>query len=178
MVYGQRMNFERILVDGYSVIYAWPTLRARKRRSLSAARNELIRLLAKFGDESEKVVTLVFDGGKSPPPEPTPILSPGLEVIFSKRGHVSRVGHGNVASRGQSADEVIERLVATQKAPAQLLVITEDKVERQVCEGFGAQVAGAGELWKMLTAARQEFSARLTAFQIRDRQSKKSQILS
>ncbi len=164
MVYGQRMNFERILVDGYSVIYAWPILRTRKRRSLSAARNELIRLLAKFGDESQKAVTLVFDGGKSPPPEPTPILAPGLEVIFSKRG--------------QSADEVIERLVATQKAPAQLLVITEDKVERQVCEGFGAQVAGAGELWKMLTAARQEFSARLTAFQSRNSQSNKSQILS
>ncbi len=153
------MSYDLILVDGYSVIYAWPELRARRRRRLASAREELIGILGRFADESGAGVAVVFDGRKSPPPEPIPPTARGLEVIFSKRG--------------QTADEIIERCVAAAREPARLCVVTEDGAERRLCEGFGARVVGAEELWGMVGVARTEFEARLDEVRRRGAPSRK-----
>lgn len=114
-----------IVVDGYSVLHFWPQLRKLAGRSLQLQRDALLRVLRQYADASGRRITVVFDGyaAKHPtgPNEPTP----GLEVIFS--------------SAGKTADDVIERLVATADRPGNITVVTADNLERQTVETLGAQ---------------------------------------
>ena len=159
------MNADLILVDGYSVIHAWPELRAKHRRRLASARDELIRLLTRFSDESGKAVAIVFDGGKSS--SPTAAISEsvrGVEVLYSKRG--------------QTADDIIERCVAMSKNPEAILVVTDDGAERRLCEGFGAPVASAAELRDLLASASADFSVQLASVRGKGRPPRRLQIRS
>ena len=51
-----------LIVDGHSVIFAWPELRALHSRRTGAARDELVRRLTQYQDSSGVRVVVVFDG--------------------------------------------------------------------------------------------------------------------
>lgn len=156
------MNAELMLVDGYSVIHAWPELRTAKNRSLAAAREELVRRLVRFADGSGTAVAVVFDGRKSPPAESRRAAVRGVEVLFSKRN--------------QTADEVIERCVAAAKDSAAILVVTEDGAERRMCEGLGARVADAEGFRSLLAATEAEIAAQLSSVRRKGRWARKLEI--
>ena len=115
-----------LVVDGHSVIFALADLLSLHRRRPVDAREELVRRLRRLHDMGSWEVTVVFDGqsGRQGPAEKK--TSGDLVVAYSKAG--------------QTADSVIEALVAGQTAKVReaITVITADGGERATVEGLGA----------------------------------------
>jgi len=112
-----------LLIDGHSVLHSWPDLLALHRRQPRNAREELVRRMRHLHDMGTWEVTIVFDG-KAGTPEPK---RPGdIAVLYSRAG--------------QTADSVIEALVARQKPKDReaITVITADGGERTTVESLGA----------------------------------------
>lgn len=125
------MALVRILVDGYSLLHAWPQLARGHPRHTAAARDELIRVLARYQDATGTPVTVVFDGSgtarrHSTPEEPQPV-----EVLFS--------------GAGRTADDLIERAVHRMLPYGEVLVISDDTAERELVIGMG------GSAWPCAT---------------------------
>lgn len=137
---------EYLLVDGHSVIFAWPELRALHLRRMAAARDALIKRLTDYQDQSGVRVVLVFDGrGARTTEEPT--STDGIQVFY--------------APAGRTADAVIERLVARYAAEHRLTVATSDGLEQQTVLTFGAAGCVSAEgLRGVLAAAEREFDRR------------------
>ena len=117
---------EYLLVDGHSVIFAWPELRALHagpRREL--ARTELTKLLTAYQDHSGVRVVIVFDG-RGPGRRAAEATEPGGVQIF-------------YSPTGKTADEFIERLVAKYAAVHRLVVVTGDRMVQQTAITFGAE---------------------------------------
>ncbi|MCG3146746.1 MAG: hypothetical protein PCFJNLEI_00180 [Verrucomicrobiae bacterium] len=119
------MTDRKLIVDGYSVLHFWPRLRKLAGRSLPQQRDALLAVLRQYSDATGWQITVVFDGyaAKHKPEHPDP--TPGLTVIFS--------------DAGKTADDVIERMVATAERPGNITVITSDNLERRTVETLGAQ---------------------------------------
>src|SRR5207302_10102152 len=63
---GSSSRVERLIVDGYNVIHAWPSLkRLLSEASLEAARDKLVERVAVLGMISGEAVTVVFDAHAS-----------------------------------------------------------------------------------------------------------------
>jgi predicted RNA-binding protein with PIN domain len=140
------MSDRWVLVDGYSVLHAWPKLRRLAGRRLEQQREALERVLGQYADHTRRKVTVVFDGyaAKRKPDAVAP--SPGIDVLFSERG--------------KTADDVIERMVAQAEQPAGILVVSSDNMERHTVESLGAQSMSA-ELFEAEVAAELDELARL-----------------
>ena len=136
---------EYLLVDGHSVIFAWPELRALHVRRMVAARDALVRTLTDYQDQSGVRVVLVFDGQgarASEAGEPG-----GIQVFY--------------AAGGQTADAVIERLVAKYAAAHRMIVATSDGMVQQTAISFGAASCVSAEgLREVLAATGREFERR------------------
>src|SRR4051794_11406162 len=136
------------LVDGHSVIFAWPELRKLHRRGMLLAREELTKLLTAYQDTSGTRVVLVFDGqGAKLADETTP---GGIQVFY--------------AAKGQTADSVIERLVAAYGEQHDLTVVTDDNLERETASAFGAYTMSTDSFRLVLTDNRSEFERELKKF--------------
>lgn len=110
-----------LLVDGHSVIYAWPELRSLHYQRPAQARDELTKVLQLLHDTSHWRVTIVFDGrqGKSPPRRKGDIV-----VSYSQKN--------------ETADAVIERLCHVPGLGPKIVVVTADSAERLMVESAGA----------------------------------------
>jgi uncharacterized protein len=111
-----------LLVDAHSVIFAWPELRSLHAKRMSLAREELIKRLTLFQDLSEYSVVAVFDGQGAK--NSALVNSGGIQVFYS--------------SARQTADSIIERLVAKYGQEHDLTVVTNDHLEQQTATTFGA----------------------------------------
>ena len=140
------MSREYLLVDGHSVIFAWPELRALHVRRMVAARDALVKRLTDYQDQSGVKVVLVFDGqGARTSEEPT--TPDGIQIFY--------------AAAGRTADGIIERLVAKYAATFRLTVATSDHLEQQTAISFGAAgCVSADGLRDVLAAAAGEFERR------------------
>ncbi len=140
---------EYLLVDGHSVIFAWPELRALHVRRMAAARDSLIKTLTDYQDQSGVQVVLVFDGqGARTSEESEP---DGIQVFY--------------APAGRTADEIIERLVAKYAATRRLIVATSDGLEQQTAISFGAAGCVSAEgLRDVLASAAREFERRAKGY--------------
>ena len=134
-----------LIVDGHSVIFAWPDLRALHARRTGAARDELIRQLTAYQDASEVRVVAVFDGKGEKASEAT---EPGGIQIFYSRA-------------GQSADEIVERLVAKYGSEHEMTVATDDHLERQTALTFGATTISTEMVRGLMHDEARDFSRRL-----------------
>jgi predicted RNA-binding protein with PIN domain len=139
------MSDDWILVDGYSVLHAWPKLRRLAGRSLEQQREALVHVLRQYADQSGRRVTVVFDGyaAKHKPKGREPVR--GVEVVFSETG--------------KTADDVIERLVAAAERRERILVVTSDNAERQTVEGLGAHSQSAEVFEAEVEAALKDLAA-------------------
>ena len=118
---------ELLVVDGYNVIYKSARYRARMDETAEGdpfeqARELLISDVAAYAKGRYEPV-VVFDAAGNVSPE-RPDLSPaGVRVIFS--------------AAGESADEVIERLVTEARlAPHAVTVVTSDRTIRATVGGI------------------------------------------
>ena len=110
-----------LLVDGHSVLHAWPDLRQLHSRQPSSAREKLIRQLSRLHDGGKWTVTLVFDGqkgGKEERPRDS------MAVLY--------------ATAGQTADSIIERIVQAHAGRGEIGVVTADHAEMTAVESLGA----------------------------------------
>ena len=123
-----------LIVDGHSVIFAWPELRTQHARRTGAARAELVKQLTAYQDASGVRVVAVFDGkGGAANEESEP---GGIQVFYSKAG--------------QTADEIVERLVAKYAEHHEIMVATSDLMEQQTVTTFGATAISVEMLKKYL----------------------------
>ena len=116
------MRRRYLVVDGHSVIFAWPELQRLHQRRAALARDGLIKRLRDYQDWSGVRVIVVFDGKG---PQVSAIADPHEVQIFYSR-------------KGQSADAIIERLAAKYGERFELTVATSDSLEKQTVSSFGA----------------------------------------
>lgn len=131
-----RLNY--LLVDGHSVIFAWPELRALHERRTSLAREALIKKLRDYQDWTGVRVVVVFDGTG---PGISESAEPGEVQIFYSRA-------------GQTADAIIERLASKYAPRFRILVATSDYVEQETVSASGAECITAEGLRALLDEAR------------------------
>jgi len=117
----------RILVDGYSLLHNWPELAPEAARHSEAARDELIYRLTQYSDAVGTPITVVFDGANSARGRRAKSSPTGLEILFSKAG--------------QTADEVIERAAHRLSAYGEVLVVTDDSLERETVSSVGGMTS-------------------------------------
>ena len=131
------MRPEYLIVDGHSVIFAWPELRRLHARRTSLAREALIKKLRDYQDWTGTRVAVVFDG-KGPTVNVT--SDPGEIQIFYSRA-------------GQTADSVIERLASKYAVRFRLVVATSDVLEQETASASGAECVSAEALRWLLEEA-------------------------
>ena len=131
----QRAHY--LIVDGHSIIFAWPDLRKLHERRSSIAREALIKRLRNYQDWTGVRVIVVFDG-KAPKISTT--LDPHDVQIFYSRD-------------GQTADAIIERLASKYAGKFNLTVATSDSMERQTVYASGAECISPEALREVLEEA-------------------------
>ena len=134
-----------LLVDGHSVIFAWEDLRKMHSRRTAAARDELIRRLTAYQDTTGVRVVVAFDGKGDLTNE---ACEPGgIQVFYS--------------GAGQTADEIVERLAAKYVSKHEMSVATDDHMERQTAETFGAIAISTDRLRLLLSDAEGDLTRRI-----------------
>jgi predicted RNA-binding protein with PIN domain len=141
------MSARYLVVDGHSVIFSWPDLRALHDRNRAAARKALADQLQHLHDTTPWRVTLVLDGKL------------GSAVSARSARRTDMVVH--YATVDQTADSIIERLVAASGLARELLVITADEAEKLTVESLGAVTASPFWLRETLEQEGASFSAEL-----------------
>ena len=130
--------FEYLIVDGHSVIFAWPELRELHTRRSSLARDALAKQLRDYQDWTGTRVIVVFDGKGS---RVTASAEPGEIQIFYSRA-------------GQTADAVVERLTSKYGRKSKLLVATDDHLEQETASACGAECISTHALRSLLADSR------------------------
>jgi uncharacterized protein len=139
------MNQQFLIVDGHSVIFAWPELRALHKRRTASAREQLTRILTEYQDFTGIQVVLVFDGkGAVVTQETEP---GGIQVFYSNTGH--------------TADDLIERLAAKYGKLYSITVATSDLLEQQTATAFGADCVSADGLRDLIDNAQRSFALQM-----------------
>ena len=133
------MTARSILVDGYNVIGADPTLSGLQAQSLEAAREALIKSVAGSPRFLGDRVTIVFDGARSP-----------LYASNQRFGHVTAV----FSTAGASADDVIKAQAKASPNPASVVVVTNDSDIRDYCRLLGCTVTGSENLLEQVALPR------------------------
>ena len=126
-----------LIVDGHSVIFAWPELRKLHERRSSLARDALIKRLRDYQDWTGVRVVVVFDGKGA---QVSATSTPGDVQIFYSRS-------------GQTADAIIERLASKYAKRVDLTVATSDSLERETANACGAECISPATLHALLEAA-------------------------
>lgn len=125
--YRLRMALVRILVDGYSLLHAWPELAAGRPRHSAAARDELVQVLTRYQDAIGTPITVFFDGAGGPPDAPRNESSARVEVLFSRAG--------------QTADQMIERAAHRFQPYGEVLAVSDDTAERETVIALGGSAS-------------------------------------
>ena len=118
-----KVRAEYLVVDGHSVIFAWPDLRRIHARKSALAREMLIKQLRSFQDWTGTRVIVVFDGA-------------GTDVSSNADPHDIQIFYSKV---GQTADTIVERLASKYASRYHLTVATSDYQEQQTVEASGAE---------------------------------------
>jgi uncharacterized protein len=136
-----------LLIDGHSVIHAWPELlrdhRVTSRRHL--ARIELLKRLRNLQDMSGMQVVVVFDGAKQGTNEERE--KDGLQIIY--------------ADPGTTADTILERLVARYVKERPMRVVSADGMVRETILSLGAEWISPKTLHDLCDSAETNMRARL-----------------
>lgn len=140
----------KLIVDGYNVIHAWPSLKRLLGVSLEAARDKLVERLAVYRLVTGDEVTVVFDAHRSAVRTNSDQLVDGVRVIFARKGH--------------SADQVIERFAYGAAGAGDVTVATSDHSQSDLVRGMGGAVISAPELERQVVAAEDEMSRRVKKY--------------
>jgi predicted RNA-binding protein with PIN domain len=126
-----------LIVDGHSVIFAWPDLRKLHGRRPSLARGSLVKQLRSYQDWTGVRVVVVFDGK-------------GAQVSASSDPYDIQIFYSRA---GQTADAIVERLASKYATRFHLIVATSDYLEQQTASAFGAESISPEMLREILQEA-------------------------
>ena len=169
-----------LLVDGYNIVGAWPSLKkTRDRVGLEAARWELVEALINYTAFQGLETQIVFDAQYQNTCSHQELINQNLSVYYT--------------DFGQTADTYIEKACAsfspylrgglpgkssqTNKFPhptypSRLIVATSDRVQQQMVVGYGAEWMSAQQLGYDV-----ESTAYRVRYQYKPRQQSKSRFL-
>jgi predicted RNA-binding protein with PIN domain len=122
-----------LIIDGYNVAHAWPTLRGLVGRRREAVGGRLLDAVRVIHDFSGKSLTLVFDGDGATLTIDHP--DDGVETLTVV-----------YAPQGVTADGVIERLLARAGEVSEWTVATADRAIIQTAQSYGAHAISPQEL--------------------------------
>lgn len=120
---------DRLIVDGYNIIFAWPELAALKDVKLEDARDLLIGILSDYAAMTRQKVTIVFDSHKRADATASENQVGGITVVYS--------------GRKVSADHVIERLLFEAKPSDEVTIATSDALQRDLALGREVKTVSA-----------------------------------
>jgi predicted RNA-binding protein with PIN domain len=141
------MSVRYLVVDGHSVIFSWPELRALHGRNRAVARKTLADQLRQLHDTTTWRVTLVLDGKLGTAAGVAPARPADMVICY--------------ATADQTADSIIERLVAASGVAGDILVISADEVEKRTVESLGALTASPEWLRQEMERENSTFSVEL-----------------
>ncbi len=113
----------RLLIDGYSLLYRDPALDKLRLGDFRKARESVIRRIDRLSSALAPLVELVFDGRDQGSREQVDVSS--LHLIYSPAP--------------RTADSLIEEMVAASPDPVNICVVTSDRLERDVVTAAGAE---------------------------------------
>ena len=114
-----------LIVDGHSAIFGISTLASLHKESNQAGRDHLHRLLVNYQALSSIQVILVFDG-QGAYADKQRQSEQDILAIFSRKN--------------ETADSIIEGLVARYQRKCQITVATNDNAEQSLVSSLGGQV--------------------------------------
>ncbi len=140
-----------LLVDGYNVIGAWPTLqKAQRHYGLEIARQDLVEQLTGYAAFHGCQTRVVFDAYYQDRVTSQEVITAHLEILFT--------------DAGQTADTYIELFCAQSRHHVtgfkRIIVATSDRDQKNTVKGYGAEWMSANQLIQDISA---------TASRIRDR---------
>jgi predicted RNA-binding protein with PIN domain len=103
---------QRIIIDGYNVIYTDDQLRRTACKDLQGARERLLERLEGYLSGRHMQITVVFDG-RGGIVEAESVIPGRLQVVFS--------------AGSQTADELIVGMLCSSGNPRQFIVVTSDR---------------------------------------------------
>ncbi len=128
-----------LLVDGYNIVGAWPSLKkTRDETGLEAARWELVEALINYSAFQGFKTQIVFDAQYQNTCGSEESITQYLSVYYT--------------NFGQTADTYIEKACAcfrpylVQAQPYRLIVATSDRAQQLVVMGYGAEWLSAQQL--------------------------------
>jgi len=127
-----------LIVDGHSIIFAWPELRKLHDRRPSLARETLIKRLRDYQDWTDEHVVAVFDGQGEKVTETAD--SSDIQIFYTRRS--------------QSADSIIERLACKYAERFDVTVATSDLLEMETVNACGGACISPNDLRERLKTAR------------------------
>lgn len=133
-----------LLVDGYNVIGAWPSLNKLAHRSLmELARLRLVESLASYVAFRGYQATVVYDSHAQPTPAHQERSPSGIEILYTPYG--------------VTADTCIERICAQRQWQGyRVRVATSDRMQQLVVGGYDAEWISAKQLWEEIQQAQQQ----------------------
>lgn len=136
-----------LLIDGHSVIHAWPELRALNRDAARrhTARDLLLQRMRHYQDMTGERVIVVFDGTQSRSSEERE--PGGLQIFY--------------ADAGTTADTIIERLVAKYAKEFPMRAATADGMIRETVSAFGGNWISPETLRTICDEAESEMRRRI-----------------
>ena len=142
----------QLIVDGYNIVHAWPSLkRLLTSASLEAAREKLVERLSVLGMISGEEVTVVFDAHHSSAMSNSEETVDGVRVVFTRKGH--------------SADHSIERLAYRAGEAGEIITVaTSDRFQGDLVRGMGGAVITALELERRVEDAEREMTRRVQRY--------------
>lgn len=144
------MALVRILVDGYSLLHNWPELAPGKPRHSEGARDQLVQVLARYGDAVGTPITVFFDGAGASRGKLQQESFDSVEVLFSRAG--------------QTADEMIERAAHRFQPYGEVLAVTDDQTERDVVIGLGGHASSCLNFIREIENTLADFAADLKQY--------------
>ena len=142
---------ERLVVDGYNVIHAWPELKKLLAVSLEVARDRLIERMSVYATVAESDVTVIFDAHQTASRKNAEQTVEGVRVIFTRKGY--------------KADHAIERLAyEARDAGDPIMVATSDRFQADLVRGMGGGVISAVELERRVKDAEDDLGRRVQRY--------------
>jgi len=127
----------RLLVDGYNIIGAWPSLKQVIQQSgFEDARRELTEVLINYSASKSYDTYLVFDAHSVRSPASQEFVTDNLSICYT--------------DFGQTADSYIEkicsRLMNSSRRNNRIIVATSDRAHQLTVVGYGAEWMSANQL--------------------------------
>ncbi len=124
-----------LIVDGHSAIFSTPHLSQEHLKHARRTRLELIRELTHFQDISDYHVVLVFDGKGQ---KLDALMRQDLDILVM------------YSRRNQTADAVIERIVAQHAEKFDVEVASNDRFVLDTISVFGAIPMSIRRMWELV----------------------------